>query len=278
LNLKALQDCDLDSLKAKWKKEQEDKYRGLTPKQIKHLKAVEYCKSMNEDFGNLQYGDCNKCFNRGYIHYLDKDDNICAKDCDCLKARKSRQLIEFSGLKNVIDSKTFESYNAIENWQQVLKNNAIKYTKSQKEWFLIAGQSGIGKSHLCTAIVGELIKQNKQVIYISYIKHIPELKKLTFEKDKYNELLNSWLKCEVLYIDDLFKITSNDSDKTTMLKIIDYRNINDSKTIISTERSTNDLIAIDEATFGRIREKCGEYVYEIGKDSNKNYRLKEQLC
>jgi len=270
---KSFADYPLNDLKAKWKKEQEEKYKGLNENQIRHLKAVDYCKSMNEDVGYLKYGDCNKCLNRGYIHYLDENDNLCAKDCDCLKSRKSRQLIAFSGLKNVIENKTFSSYIAKENWQKALKETAFKYTLCKDEWFLIAGQSGIGKSHLCSAIVGELLKQNKQVIYISYIKHIPELKQLTLEKDTYNDLLNSWLKCEVLYIDDLFKIALSESDKITVLKIIDYRYINNFKTIISTELSLNDIKKADEATFGRIKEKCKDFVIEIGKDSSKNYRL-----
>jgi len=264
----------LNGLKEKWQREQREKESGLTQKQIKHLRADEYCKSMNDDMGDLSFGDCKVCKNKGAIYYLDGLDNLCVKDCECLKARKSRQLIEYSGLRNLIDKCTFDSYNALATWQKAVKQKAAEYLKANKEWFLIVGQSGTGKSHLCTAIVGELLKQGKQVIFISYIKHIPELKQLTLDADKYNDLLNSWLKCEVLYIDDLFKLKVNEVDKSIILRIINYRVINDLKTIISSEMLINDMISVDEATIGRMREKCGKYVVEIQKDINKNYRLK----
>lgn len=54
---------------------------------------------------------------------------------------------------------------------------------------------------------------------------------------------------------------------------INYRYANNLKTIISSERMISELLEIDEATFGRVVEKCGKYLVNIVKDKSKNHRL-----
>lgn len=87
---------------------------------------------------------------------------------------------------------------------------------------------------------------------------------------------------DVLYIDDLFKTGGDRStDKATptpadinlAFEIINSRYIKNSITIISSERSLEEITSISEAIGGRINERCGDYRINIAKDKNKNYRL-----
>jgi hypothetical protein len=48
-------------------------------------------------------------------------------------------------------------------------------------------------------------------------------------------------------------------------------------TIVSSELLLKDLREIDEAIAGRLKEKAKKYCIQVGKDSSKNYRLKDEV-
>ena len=79
---------------------------------------------------------------------------------------------------------------------------------------------------------------------------------------------------DVLYIDDFFKGKISDTDKTLAFDIINYRFNNNLVTIISSELLLNDLINIDAAIAGRIKQMAGDYIVQIAYDDERNYRLK----
>lgn len=81
---------------------------------------------------------------------------------------------------------------------------------------------------------------------------------------------------EVLLIDELLK-KYNDTDLKYIIEIINYRYTSNLKTIITSERTIEELLDIDEATFGRVIEKSGKNIINIPKDKKKNYRLRNIL-
>ena len=57
-------------------------------------------------------------------------------------------------------------------------------------------------------------------------------------------------------------------------EIINYRYINHLPTIVSTEKTPQELVAIDEATGSRIIELAGGNVFSVARDPKRNYRLR----
>ena len=58
-------------------------------------------------------------------------------------------------------------------------------------------------------------------------------------------------------------------------EIINHRIIDREKvTIISSEKTLDQLMEYDEATMSRIYQKAGRYKISIAKDKSKNYRLR----
>ena len=57
-------------------------------------------------------------------------------------------------------------------------------------------------------------------------------------------------------------------------EIIDHRERNNLITIISTEKTKNELLDIDEALGSRILDKARGYVLEVNRNRKKNYRLR----
>ena len=238
-------------------------------------------KTYNDEVGNLDLVDCPICKNKGYImkvvyssfynHYTQV-----VTECECKEQRNLMKKAKASGLGDYLN-KRFTDFIAEEQWQMNIKSKAIDYCKnSNKEWFIICGQSGCGKTLICSIIANYLLLNDKKsVLYITWTDFISRLKR-DMMGDNTNEVTNyldEIKNIEVLYIDELLK-KYNETDLKYIIEIINHRYTNNLKTIISSERTIEELLDIDEATFGRVIEKADKFILNIPKERKKNYRLK----
>lgn len=158
-----------------------------------------------------------------------------------------------------------------------IKDRAIAFAESGGRVFFVGGQSGCGKTHICTALATCLINRGKSTRYMLWTSEAAKLKACVNDVD-YETLIWPLKSVDVLYIDDLFKPTGANSQPTSAdirlaYEIINYRyNIGDKVTIISSERTVSEICDIDEATGGRIMEQAGEYCLNVSHDKAKNWR------
>lgn len=228
--------------------------------------------------GNLNEIDgynCEYCHNRGHIAIL-ADGEMRTRECpQCSNIRKSIRFFNNSGLARC----TFESFKTENEWQKNLLQAVQSYSANVNgKWLFIGGQSGSGKTHLCSAVLREFIfNYRKEVLLFEWAEKSKKMKQL-INDPKYDTELYKYKSVPVLYIDDLFKVkrgeTATAADINLAFEFLDYRYRNNLITIISSEFSIDDIITIDEATGSRIKHKAQEYALHIGKDRNKNYRLK----
>lgn len=200
-------------------------------------------------------------------------------ECSCMATRRSVWLIEKSGLGDQIEACTFENYNATEQWQAYIKTMAFDFIKQNGRWFFIGGQVGCGKTHICTAITGELIKLGKSSVYMLWMDEVIKIKAVKMDEVEYNKIISKYKVAPVLYIDDFFKTergkNPTTSDINIAFEILNHRyNNKDLITIISSERSCDDILEIDEAIGSRIYQKCGEFKISIAQDKKKNFRFR----
>ena len=199
-----------------------------------------------------------------------------------MKIRRCVWEMEKSGLKNIIREKTFEAYSTTEPWQKQLKDGANAYADHPEGWLLFCGQSGSGKTHLCTAVGRNRLLAGDEVRYMPWREKISEIKGMSLDNERRADILHGFKTAQVLYIDDLFKTgraadgSSNPTgaDIGLAFEIINHRYINHLPTIVSTEKTPQELVEIDEATGSRIIEMAGGNVYSIGRDQKRNYRLR----
>lgn len=236
--------------------------------------------TINNQQGELKDYDCAACKNRGFIAKLRGLDPVMV-ECDCMGIRRCIRKMEASGLKHVIREMTFDSYQAEQPWQETVKQGAMAYAADPQGWFLLSGQSGAGKTHLCTAICRKLLYDGRKVRYMSWREEVGRLKSLALEHDARQSLLEELKKAEVLYIDDLFKGGTEQegakptaADGSLAFEILNYREHNRLPTILSTEKTEAELLQIDTAIGSRILHRSGAHTYIIGKDPKKNYRLR----
>ena len=198
--------------------------------------------------------DCPVCQNKGYVMYR-KDGYDYTKECECMNKRRFMRRIRKSGMSDMLRRYTFDSYETPDTSRQKVKAAAERFCESDTGWFYIAGQSGSGKTHICTAICSRLIEKGRDVHYMEWRDEIRQFKAImnTEELDKKIERLK---KVKVLYIDDFLKGGCSDADIRLAFEIINSR-YNDTKlrTIFSTEATLEAVLSIDEALGSRIVER-----------------------
>ena len=238
--------------------------------------------TINSTPGNLTGYECQKCLNRGNMAIPKEDGGVSFRECDCIKIRRCVWEMERSGLKNIIREKTFDTYTATEEWQEAAKLGARAYADTMEGWLLFCGQSGSGKTHLCTAVCRHRLLAGDEVRYMPWRDKVAELKAKSLDSERRAETISGYKTAQVLYIDDLYKVgkaadgTSNPTgaDISLAFEIINHRYINHLPTLISTEKTPQELVEIDEATGSRIIEMSGGNAYSIGRDQKRNYRLR----
>lgn len=249
------------------------------PKISTELSYAEYLQlkadSYNSKPGNLTGYDCPICKNKGYIEKIVDDSEVLA-ECKCLKTRDTLRRIKDSGLEELLRCCTFRNFETTEEWQKIIKSGAMSFAEQNKGFFYIGGQSGCGKTHICTAMIGNFIKQGLSARYFVWREDSTILKAKVNDRD-YTECINEFKKADILYVDDLFKQKNiTDADIKLAFELIDYRSRQRLKTIISTELDENALISCDEALAGRILQMSRGFRIIIPQDRNKNYRLRKE--
>lgn len=263
----------------------------VSPREYEQFKV----DGLNNTVGNRNEEDgydCPICKNKAIMFKLVENEDgsfsHVAADCKCAEIRKSIMRMKRSGLKDTIKDYTFEKFLDTEPWQKAIKKAAMEYAENPEGWFALCGQSGAGKTHLCTAVCRKFLLSGKRVVYMLWRDEIVKIKEAAKGSDDSSELrdlLDKYKTADVLYIDDLFK-TGRAADNTMpkptpadinyAFEIINYRYNNPSLlTIISSELSEDELLDIDEAIGGRIYERAKTFT--IAKNRDRNYRIKRAV-
>lgn len=227
----------------------------------------------NRTPGGLQGLDCPLCLNRGYIHTVGDQGFLCVKECKCMVRRRTQRRLEHSGLSDMVERYTFDSWQTPERWQQKFKELAQQYVVKKTGWFLTAGRSGSGKTHLCTAICGRFLAGGLDTRYVLWRDMAVEAKAVVNDDKEYARIVEPLKRVRVLYIDDLLKIGKGQNptvpDVNLAFEILNSR-YNDTRklTIISTERSIDELVEIDEALGSRIYERSTGYRLDFSQKPN----------
>lgn len=239
--------------------------------------AVKMAEWRNTEQGHLNEHDgieCNICKNKGIIYSADGNNPVLSqRPCKCMAKRNAIKYMKESGLDNLLEHRV-SSYIAKDEWQKVIKAMAAEYVQDEhSEWFCLLGQSGAGKTHICSAVAKTFLDRGIETKYVIWNTFIRELK-----SDMLNDkrMMYQFQKVPVLYIDDFLKGKYTEMDVTLAFDLLNYRYNNKLTTIITSELSFAKLMEIDSAVAGRIKERCGKYMQEISKDDKKNYRLKNQ--
>ena len=227
--------------------------------------------------------DCPACGNlRTRLYHREGIMAFGAVPCSCEGIRKNWQHIRQSGMEELLQKHSFENFRVTEPWQRVLLEGTIAYAADARDWLMLAGQSGAGKTHLCSAVCRSLAARQLEVVYMPWREEIVALKGMATDFEGRQKRMDRFLKAPYLLIDDLFKSARDQSgaavtksDIEHAFELLNYRYNRHLPTIISTELLPGELQGLDEALYSRIVERCGSHIYTVKRQSTRNHRLKQ---
>ena len=195
------------------------------------------------------YYHCNKCRDTGYL------DN--GSLCTCFIKFKSELMIERSPIKNRILTDTFDSF-SLDYYDEDLNESGVSSKDAAKAAYdaakafvreypsgdnlLLTGPTGVGKTFLTTAIVGELIKDAHLVCYLPAVDLFEIMGDHTFNRKSNNQTTYTDITdSRVLIIDDLGTEMSSGFVDSTLFSIVNGIINRGLSTVISTNLNINQI-------------------------------------
>lgn len=197
------------------------------------------------DYSDVKY-ECNKCGDTGFI------DNTM---CSCMREALVLAGIENSGFASLIHEQSFDGfsldyYAKNPNFHEIMRRNRdflIDYAKNFDEKsapsILMMGGTGLGKTHLSSAVAREVISRGKDVFYTGAIDLFEqfELQRFKSYSNEPNELIERYFECDLLIIDDLGTEMINQFSVSTLYNLINDRLSRKKPVIISTNLTKDDI-------------------------------------
>lgn len=165
---------------------------------------------------------------------------------------------------------TFESFDAITNLNREDRQNvqrglkeAFDYAKSPKDWLMIMGASGTGKTHLAAAIANYRQQQGSDVVFVT----VPELLdylRVAFSPNApvtFDQRFQMVKNTPFLVLDD-FNDKGSPWVKEKLFQILDYRYVSRRPTVITTDKMLDDF---DSRIRTRLRDtrRCSIFALHI---------------
>lgn len=219
--------------------------------------------------------DCPRCGNTGrIIRQGPALLELHVYECPCMRRRRSLRSLRKAGMEDMAKRYTMETYQTDTPSREKIKASAAAFVESDSGWFFIAGRSGSGKTHICTAICNGLMERHSEILFMPWRDESTVIKNGITDREWYETRVKRLKRVPVLYIDDFLKGGASDADKRLAFEVLNSRyNDTSMRTVISSEMSLTEIMAWDEAIGGRIYERSRGFVV---KAPDENWRLKNE--
>lgn len=207
---------------------------------------------------------CSVCGGKGFIFYQE-DGYDYAKKCNCLILKEQAEAMERSGLTNFWKTRTFETFIATTKEQKKVKEICQNFNSLGG---ILCGQVGSGKTHLAVAILLEAAKKGLRVKFANYRDLMRELSQNALDREYYKKIMYSYKNTEFMVLDDLFKNTVTDAQRAYVYELINDRYVRMKPTVVTTEKSISELMAIDEAITSRLIEMSDGFIINMSGIGN----------
>ena len=196
------------------------------------------------DYSDVHY-ECELCSDTGYLSD--------GKMCSCLKKALAKAGFERCGIAKLVEKQNFDTFDlayyngqARENMESVLRicrSYADNFNGKDMQNLIFIGKTGLGKTHLSSAIAKTVIERGYEVIYESAQNVIAD-----FEKEKFSRYdaelpdTQKYYDCDLLIIDDLGTEMTNQFTVSCLYNLINTRLVNEKSMIISTNVEKKELL------------------------------------
>ena len=189
------------------------------------------------DYSDVKY-DCEKCRDLGFVE---------TKMCDCFRRALVLRGYETSGLGALIGKQTFENF-SLEYFSgddrtrmaqnlEIARSFAKNFSRESTS-LLFMGGTGLGKTHLSSAIAKTVIDSGHDVLYTSALNMITDFEKAKFRGEGDTSV---YFSTELLIIDDLGTEGNGAFTEAFVYNVIDTRICKGLPTVVSTNLTAHEL-------------------------------------
>lgn len=197
------------------------------------------------DYCDIHY-DCGKCSDTGYVGI---------DICECLRKEIVYVSLENSGLFNLVKEQTFETF-SLDYYEKddrglmsrnvaLLKEFSECFIPRKSDSFLFIGATGLGKTHLSSAVARAVIEKGAYVVYESALKLFGDFEMQRFGNNGFTSEsdndIDRYIECDLLIIDDLGCEMTNNFTISCLYNIMNTRMMQRKSTIISTNFTQAEL-------------------------------------
>jgi len=197
------------------------------------------------DYTDVKY-ECEKCGDSGYVD---------TKMCECMKKKLVYAGYESSGMSRLLMDQRFdnfnldyykkdaETYNNMCRVYDIMKDFAEGFSAGNGENLALFGDTGLGKTHLSSAVAGRVIERGYDVVYTTAIDLISDFENFRFGTGMNTERGDTerYSNCELLIIDDLGTEVINQFTVSCIYNVINTRLNKSLSTVLSTNLTQNDF-------------------------------------
>lgn len=194
------------------------------------------------DYTDIRY-QCEQCLDTGFVG---------TKMCACMRRALILAGYESSGLGALMQTQTFDSFSlkyyagkdreTVGENLQTLRQFAENFRAHRAENYLLAGPTGLGKTHLSTAVACTVIESGFDVVYDTAQGMFGAFESARFGRGESTvETTDRYLSCELLILDDLGTEMTNTFTVSCLYNVINTRLSRGLSTIINTNLVLSEL-------------------------------------
>ena len=195
-----------------------------------------------EDYSDVHY-ECNECMDTGFLN---------GKMCKCLRTALNYAGYESSGVLKLIEKQNFETFdlkyyegNERRNMENIF-HRALTYAASfngqTMKNLLFMGTTGLGKTHLSSAIAKVVIDNGYDVLYESAQQIFADFEAERFGRVPHGENRTSrYFECDLLIIDDLGTEMPGQFTTAALYSLVNDRLLAGKPMIVSTNLNIDEI-------------------------------------
>ena len=215
------------------------------------------------DYSDIRY-ECEACGDSGYID---------GKMCTCMRRALTLAGYESSGIGDLLRTQTFESfsldyyrqdaaaYERMAHNYKIMRSYAAEFSTERMRNLLLMGSTGLGKTHLSSAVARAVIDRGFDVQYVTAVGMLADFEYQRFGNSitgDEGENVSRYYDCDLLIIDDLGTEVINQFTLSCIYNVINIRLTRKKSTIISTNLMQRELL---DKYWDRVTSRLfGEYL------------------
>ncbi len=133
---------------------------------------------------------------------------------------------------------------------------ARQYAENPSGWLVLQGQNGCGKTHLASAVANRALQRGLSVFF-AVVPDLLDYLRASFAPGRelpYDELFHLVRNADLLVLDDFGAQSATPWAQEKLYQVVNYRHLAGLPTIVTTDRSWDDLLAVNPRIVARIAD------------------------